>query len=285
MLLQTKLCVSLFLRWVYYSGAKSTSSSGEFIIFTILAIVALMVLYYAVTKLLERRALSSRKSVTLLEPLPVAHRAILSEQSDYYNQLNKTDKELFEKKVRHYMTSKMFTSEDGYAVTEQMRVLVSASASQLTLNLPIRSNSNYTHILIMPNAAMTPRSATRNSIVVPWREFIDGYTHSDDGQNEGLKVMATALIKDNRLQDKAYKIFAAKKFENWEKISLQEAGNFMSGMFQNMKTDERLGDEYFAMAVVYFFELPIAFKQKYPLLYTAMAALLGQDTVARNNRK
>ena len=55
----------------------------------------------------------------------------------------------------------------------------------------------------------------------------------------------------------------------------------MSGMFQGMANDERLGDEYFALAVVYFFELPVAFKHKYPVLFDTLADLLGQDTVKR----
>ncbi|HSZ25442.1 MAG TPA: hypothetical protein VK766_06990, partial [Cytophagaceae bacterium] len=104
-------------------------------------------------------------------------------------------------------------------------------------------------------------------------------------QNEGLKVMAMALARDNRLQDKAYKIFEAKKFSQWEKVSLQEVDNFMGGMFQNMETDDRVKDEYFALAVVYFFELPIAFKQKYSALYESMANLLGQDTVKKSIKR
>jgi Mlc titration factor MtfA (ptsG expression regulator) len=52
-------------------------------------------------------------------------------------------------------------------------------------------------------------------------------------------------------------------------------------MFENIQTDDRLRDEYFAQAVVYFFELPVAFKAKYPALYEAMSELLGQDTVKK----
>ena len=56
-------------------------------------------------------------------------------------------------------------------------------------------------------------------------------------------------------------------------------------MFEKLETDERLGDEYFAHAVVYFFELPIAFKQKYPALFDVISDLLGQDTVKKTIRK
>ena len=284
-MVSSTLSALLFRWWYFTASGGGKSSSAEFIFLTIGIIILLMALYYTLTRVLERRSLPVKKTVKLTESLSTVHKSILSERFDYYNKLSVSDKELFEKKVRHYMLSKMFTSEDGYAVTEEMKVMISASASQITFGLTDTANTNFTHILIMPNASMTPRSASRNTIVVPWREFVEGYKHSDDGQNEGLKVMASAVVKDNRLQDKAFKLFPAKKYENWEKVSLQEAGNFMSGMFENMAQDDRVRDEYFAMAVVYFFELPIAFKQKYTALYDAMSLLLGQDTAKKMGRK
>ncbi len=283
-MLHTTLSALLF-RWWYYTGGSRDLMGGEFAMLCIITIIFMMFIYYRITKRIERRAMPGGKPIKITEPLSSVHRSILSEKSDYYNQLNKSDKDLLEKRVRYYMTSKMFTSEDGYAVTDEMKVMISVAASQIIFGLPVVANSNFTHILIMPNADMPPRTATRNTVVIPWREFVNGYAKSDDGQNEGLKVMAIAFARDNRLQDKAYKIFPAKKYENWENVSLKEAGNFMGGMFENMETDDRLRDEYFAMAVVYFFELPIAFKQKYPSLFDAMSNLLNQDTVKKTIRK
>ncbi len=289
-MVQTTLSALLFFRWWYYKGNGLTQGNGdvsafEFAGICLLVVVLMVLVYYRVTKAVERRSIPGAKAVRLTEPLAASYRSILSEKSDYYNHLSKPDKEAFEKRVRYYMTSKMFTSEDGYAVTDEMKVMISSAASQITFGLPAVANSNYTHILIMPNAAMVPRTATRNTIVVPWREFVDGYAQNDDGQNEGLKVMATALVRDNRLQEKAYKLFPAKKYEKWEKTSLQEAGNFMGGMFEQMETDDRVRDEYFALAVVYFFELPIAFKTKYTALYEAMSELLGQDPVKKTIKR
>ena len=279
------LSTLLFFRWLYRGGrmpeGEATVSAFEFALLCLLGVAIMIFVYYRITKSIEKKSIPGAKPVKLVEPLAAAYKSILSEKSNYYNTLSKPDKELFEKRVRYYMNSKMFTSEDGYAIIDEMKVMIPAAAVQITFGLPMAANTNYTHILVMPNAQMTPRNATRNSIVVPWREFVEGYAYHDDGQNEGLKVMASALIKDNRLQDKAYKFFSEKKLEKWEKISLQEADNFMSGMFENIKTDDRLRDEYFAQAVVYFFELPVAFKTKYPTLYEAMSELLGQDTVKK----
>lgn len=280
------LSILSFFRWIYSGTSGTTDTPPEMTAFEFavvcLLVVALMVfIYYRITKAIEKRSVPGARQVKLTEPLPAGYKSILSEKSNYYNTLSKPDKELFEKRVRYYMNSKMFTSEDGYAITDEMKVMISAAAMQITFGLPVAANTNFTHILVMPNAQMTPRNATRNTIVVPWREFVDGYAHHDDGQNEGLKVMASTLIKDNRLQDKTYRFFAEKKLEKWEKVSLSEADNFMSGMFQNIQTDDRLRDEYFAQAVVYFFELPVAFKAKYPTLYEAMSELLGQDTVKK----
>ncbi|HSZ26235.1 MAG TPA: zinc-dependent peptidase, partial [Cytophagaceae bacterium] len=172
---------ALLFRWWYYTGGSRDIIGGEFAVLCILVIVFFMFFYYRITKRLERRRMPGGKPIKLVDPLSTAHRSILSEKSDYYNQLSKPDKELYEKRVRFYMTSKMFTAEDGYPVTDEMKVMISAAAAQITFGLPAIANSNYTHILIMPNADMTPRTASPNSIVVPWREFVAGYAHSDDG--------------------------------------------------------------------------------------------------------
>ena len=74
-------------------------------------------------------------------------------------------------------------------------------------------------------------------------------------------------------------------YNHYSWLTFYEAENFMSGMFQNMEQDDRVRDEYFAMAIVYFFELPIAFKQKYTALYDAMSNLLGQDPAKKMGRK
>ena len=76
-----------------------------------------------------------------------------------------------------------------------------------------------------------------------------------------------------------------KKLNEWYRVAIAEERAFMSGMFQGMENDERIRNEYFSMAIVYFFELPLAFKQKYPTLYKALANLLGQDTVKNTIKK
>ncbi len=292
-MVNTTLSAIFLFRWYYYRGGNSSThwsdqdvSAFEFALLSVVAIGILLVVYYKVTKIIENRSKSGAKAIKATEPLSGIHRAVLSEKCDYYNKLSKPDKDLFEKRVRHYMSTKMFTTENGYAITDEMKVMIAAAACQITFGLPLMGNSTFTHILIMPNGAMQPKTASQsNTIVIPWNEFVEGYAQSDDGQNEGLKVMASALIKDNRLQSKGYKFFSEKKYSKWEKISVQEAETFMSGMFQNMETDERQGDEYFALAVVYFFELPVAFKHKYPMLFDVMADLLGQDTIKRTIAK
>jgi Mlc titration factor MtfA (ptsG expression regulator) len=289
----TILSVLLIFRWWYVIGRGGKGGGGsddisgfEFAILCVVVIFLLFAIYYRVTKSLEKRSTPGTKKIKLNESLSSIHKSILSEKSNYYNQLSKSDKEPFEKRVRYYMEGKMFTSEDGYAVTDEMKVMISAAACQITFGLPVSANTTFTHILIMPNAQMQPRTATRtNTIILPWREFVEGYENSNDGQNEGLKVMATALVRDNRLQDKANKLLPAKKYAAWEDISLKESENFMGGMFQAMETDDRMRDEYFANAIVYFFELPVAFKQKYPKLYEAIADLLGQDPIKKTIRK
>jgi len=203
----------LLFRWWWVMGKgnnENSSISGlEIIGALILLMLLLWIIYFRVTRALEKDA-PKIKVIKPTVPLSPSEKAILSEKFSYYHQLNDANKELFEKRVKYYLGSKMFTSEEGYAITEEMKVLASASATQISFGLPATSNSNFTHVLFTPHAGFTPRSATKNAIVIPWREFVDGYSANDDGKNEGLKAFATALIKDNESQDNAYKIFAQK---------------------------------------------------------------------------
>jgi len=59
----------------------------------------------------------------------------------------------------------------------------------------------------------------------------------------------------------------------------------MGGIFKDADKDNNVRNEYFAQSMVYFFELPNAFRQKYPTLYEALADLIGQDPIKKTLRK
>jgi len=150
--------------------------------------------------------------------------------------------------------------------------------------LPASANSNNSHFLVIPEASFTPRSATKSTVVIPWKEFQEGFAITDDGKNDGLYRLAIAMIKDDRAQADAYKLFPAKKLQAWKKAALKEAPQFMGGLYSEALNNESVFDEYFAQAIVYFVELPGAFNQKYPSLYLSLANLVGQNPVNKTIR-
>lgn len=277
--------VGMFFKWwIMGKGLKPGTNSPpedtltgvEFILVALATLAVLFFTYYLLTKALERRS----NRIKLKDPLPLSGCKLLAKNSTFYNKLNKKAKIQFEKRVQHYINSKMFTAEDGYAVTEEMKVSISAAATQITFGLPLLSNTifNHIHILVQPTSGDERKHSMRNSIVISWKNFVEGYAASDDGKNEGLKIMASALINDYQFQEKGYKIFSERKYRNWERAATEEAPEFMGGTYVNFANDNKLRNAYFANAVVYFFELPRALQQKYPKLYKAMVALLNQDT-------
>jgi MtfA peptidase len=271
-----------FKWWIMGRGVRPGTTSApedsltglEFILVALATLAVLFFVYYLITKLVERRS----NRIKLKDPLSPSACKLLSKSSPFYNKQNKRDKIQFERRVQHYINSKLFTAEEGYAVTEEMKVAIAASATQITFRLPLLSNTLFDHIHILVQATEERKHNMRNSIVIQWSAFKEGYAMDNDGKNEGLKMMALALMNDYQMQEKGYTIFQESKYKKWEKAASEEASTFMGGTYLNFATDNKLRNTYFANAVVYFFELPKALQQKYPRLYKATADLLKQDT-------
>lgn len=283
--MHTTLSIFLFRWWwvLGKGGEGSRSISGvEFAVICTLLLVLLLVLYLRISSTIEK--VSSAKVVLPKQPLSDTEKNILSTNSRYFASLTASQKLTFEKRVKHFLVSKLITVEDGYGKLEEMSVLIAAAATQLGFGLPASANSNNSHFLVIPEASFTPRSATKSTVVIPWKEFQEGFAITDDGKNDGLYRLAIAMIKDDRTQADAYKLFPAKKLQAWKKAALKEAPQFMGGLYSEALNNESVFDEYFAQAIVYFVELPGAFNQKYPSLYLSLANLVGQNPVNKTIR-
>ncbi len=274
-----------FKWWIMGKGLKPSSNKSpedtltgvEFIVLVLIVLALLFLVYYLITKALERRA----NRLKLTDPLSASGCRILSKSSTFYAALSKKDKVQFERRVQYFINAKLFTASEGYVATEEMKVLIAAASTQITFGLTARSNSNFNHIHISvgPQENQQLNQSMRNSIQIYWKDFVEGFATPDDGKNEGLKAIAIALIRDYHLQDKGYKLFSEKKYRQWEQAANEEQADFMGGIFFNFNTDNKKRNDYFAHSIVYFFELPQAMKIKYPKNYKSLCVLLNQKPI------
>ena len=223
---------------------------------------------------------------TWMLPVPQLYKDILHRYFRYYQLLSPGDKARFERKVCNFLYSKQFIPRNIPEVTIEAKVLIAASAVQLTFGLPNIYLQHFDKILVYPNAyysSITQRyhkgevNPRFGIIVLSWKNFVEGYAGSHDSVNLGLHEMAHALRLENIIRNGEYQFFDGQlisKFDEYARgicRNLKGYGNFFRPY---ACTNEH---EFFSVAIENFFERSAGFQQQIPELYDILARLLGQD--------
>ena len=216
---------------------------------------------------------------------------ILAKYFPYYQQLLLPQKKEFLKRVMQFMQQKQFIARGFQPVTLEMRVMIAASAVQLTFGLPQVSLTHFKRILIYADdyystitrkyhrGEVNPRL---QAIVLSWKSFVEGYADVTSGRNVGLHEMAHALELENMIENEDYQFFPTEAQQRWkelvpyyiEKIRRQETDFFREYAATNAQ-------EFFAVAVEQFFENHSEFHQQHPELYQILATILNQNPLVQ----
>jgi len=249
-------------------------------------IFSLIILTLGILLWVKIRFFDYKYYTPILLPLQRRFKEPLEKYFTYYQQLDYKEKKDFERRVQYFIDVKDFIPRNMPNVTDEMKALVSASAIQLTFGLPNVYLAHFKRILIYPDIfySTTNREMHKgevnpryNIIVVSWNNFVSGYIEQD-GINLGLHEMAHALRLENKIMNNEYNFFDEKELANWEYLSQVEIEKLkmnQSHFFREYAGRDQ--DEFFAVAVEYFFEMPDTFQQNLPELYHSLAKLLNQD--------
>jgi Mlc titration factor MtfA (ptsG expression regulator) len=187
-----------------------------------------------------------------------------------------------------FMTAKKFISRDrGLGkVTPEMKVLIAASAIQLTFGLPYIELVHFDKILIYGNDYYSRLSRRYHkgetnpmygAIIFSWNNFMHGVFHAD-GINLGLHEMAHALRLENSIRNAEHSFLNNKALDRWEDLAAKKIVAIRMGNNRFLRDyGGANSEEFFAVSVEAFFEKPEAFRENLPELYQAMSDILLQD--------
>ena len=220
-------------------------------------------------------------------PLKPAYRRLLEKNSAYYQQLSPYNKKRFEKRVQQFIQLKRFIPRNMPQVTDEMKVLIAASAIQLTFGFPNVFLLHFQTILIYPDSYYSTISKRYHKgevnpsfgiIVLSWKDFMEGLEKPDDSLNLGLHEMAHALRLENVVRNDEHNFLKPHILEQWEVESELERAKISKGESHFFRQYAGSNDEeFFAIAVENFFERPKQFWQELPHLYQTLSLLLNQD--------
>lgn len=261
---------------------------------TFLAIVGLvaLVVYKFQKEVKEGYQYAGRKAAPVksrILPVPPEYKAILEKYFTFYQKLSDSNKLKFERKVTQFVYAKRFIPRQVDEVTIEAKVLIAASAVQLTFGLPNVYLRFFNKILVYPNdyySSITRRyhkgevNPRFGIIVLSWQSFIDGYIVPNDSRNLGLHEMAHALRFENLIRSEDYPPFHSDLLEEFDEYSHKICSDpkFAEQTFFRPYacTNEH---EFFSVAVENFFERPEDFKRELPELYSILTQLLALDPI------
>lgn len=217
------------------------------------------------------------KIFSYFKPLNHARIQILENQFEYYKKLSNDDKLRFQRHVNHFLINKKFVSEDYVEITEEMKVLIAATAIQILFGRDGFYLSEFYSIRILDSEVVDVKSIKiYRQLDIPWKAFSQGYESMVDGYNPGIKIMALALSLEKQLNESS--IFNFSSNTAFNKLYKSQAEKYIaSGKSKYKNYDQVDRSEYFAVAVEYFFERPEHFYVNQPAMYMALSKLLRQD--------
>ncbi len=215
-----------------------------------------------------------------------SQKSILINNFSFYNNLNQSNKIFFEHRVASFIKDKYFLGREGLEVTEEMKVLISATAVMLTFGFRDFYIGLLSKIVIYPEAfysrinddyhkgEFNPKMKT---LVLSWKDFKEGYDIENDNLNLGIHEFTHAIhLNSMKERDISSSIFNDTFKELSKKLSKNESLRntlINSDYFRKYAYTNQF--EFLAVAIESFIETPKEFKGEFPEIYTLIKQMLN----------
>ena len=253
----------------------------------------LMLIYFALRMVEFRYIIHYKRPLFVhvpffLKSLNKEQRAILQNQFTFYRKLYPKQQRFFEHRVASFMDDKDFIGRSGVVVSEEMKVLISATAVMLTFGFRDFYIGLIDKIFIYPEAFYSTINESYHkgefnpklqALVLSWKDFEAGYEIENDNLNLGIHEFAHAIhLNSLKERDISSTIFSDSFKELTDLISNQEQlrkAMISSKYFRDYAFTNQF--EFLAVIIESFIESPEEFKSQFPEVYDKTKQMLNFD--------
>ncbi len=210
---------------------------------------------------------------------------LLKQKNTYFKNLSPDAQEIFVARLFHFMEDKKFIGREGIVITDEIKVLISAAAIQLTFGLKDYMISHLYAINVFPhiffskflNTNLKGLNTQSGVLSLSWNDFKEGYAVDDDKINLGLHELAHALYIDLD-EEGNYDEHFSTYFEKWEEVATKDYHDLKEQRITFLRDYGGTNmHEFFAVCVEHFFEAPKEFRKELPHLFNFLMLMLNQD--------
>lgn len=217
--------------------------------------------------------------------LAAEHEQILLRHCRFYRLLPEQKQEIFRSRLFRFMAHKNFSALGELKLNEEMKVLISATAIQLTFGLRRYLLHSIRDFYIFPSVYFSQvtgkyhkgEASSQGVIVFSWADFQEGHALAHDNRNLGFHEFSHALHIEYEKNSKSLDYNFVNYYELWlellqdeEYMAELEGKNFLRHYaFSNHV-------EMFAVVTEHFFENPKELKEELPHMYYLLSKMLNQ---------
>lgn len=220
---------------------------------------------------------------------PEAWRAILKQRTPFLERFPAERLGKFESDLMIFESEKTFVGAGGFEVTEEVRVVVAASAVRLVSYLDIGYFDRLREIVIYPAAYRHPERegvilgevSHWSTVVLSWQDVLSGLQNLRDGRDTASHEFAHVLDREAGAFNGTPSLRAREDYAPWGRILSDHYLRLRDG---DAKVHKVLRDyaatneaEFFAVATEVFFERPGLMKRRAPELYGELHRFYGYD--------
>lgn len=285
---------NIYLRMLLLQNHET--NTALFLNITVFFLLGIVVLYYTFRYIEQSYAEIKKKPfylnfILLKKDLSKSQRLILERQFSFYNQLNSDEKSIFRHRVYCFIDNKTFHGRKGLDVTEEMKVLISATAVMLTFGfrdylLPIIRT-----ILVYPDAFYSKQNDQLHKGEVnpllgvaafSWEDFKCGFDIENDNLNLGIHEFGHVIhLNSFKGKDVSSQIFidGFKRLKSYLKANESKRQQLvLTKYFRAYAYTNEF--EFIAVLLECFIETPKDFKSIFPQLYSYVKRMLNFNFAA-----
>ncbi|MBJ6368813.1 zinc-dependent peptidase [Snuella sedimenti] len=267
------------------------STGSKIILGIVFTVLGYMFLRYAI-KLIEMvYVLKYKKPLYVhfylyLRRLSDSQLVILREQFSFYKKLTKKEKKYFEHRLVSFINDKDFIGRDGLEITDEMKILIGATAVMLTFGFRDYYIGLISKIVIYPKKFYSHTNKAYHkgefnpklkALVLSWEDFKQGFKNGKDNLNLGIHELTHAIhINSMKERDVSSTIFS----DSFKELSMLLNANDelrdaikVSTYFRNYAYTNQF--EFLAVAIENFMETPHDFKAQFPEIYMKVRQMLN----------
>jgi Mlc titration factor MtfA (ptsG expression regulator) len=241
----------------------------------------------ALQSALGRRA--RRRRELLATPFPPAWREVLAEWCDHYHRLGPELRARFEQDVRFFMEEKRVTGVEA-DVTDELRLLVAASAVTLSLGWPDHEWDSLSEVLLYPQdfdrdygferRELSGQAHGWGTVILSIPSLRHSFDDPDDAYHVGYHEFAHLLDLEQTHFDGIPAGMGDAAAREWVRLMEREMGRLRRGrsVIDDYGAEEPA--EFLAVAVEAFFESSLALRARHREVYEALRDYFRQDPAA-----